>query len=200
VSTGREAPVLIPSVAPAPGRAALFLGGLMVLGVAVLHVAMIFVGAPAYRYFGAGGRMAQMAAAGSPVPALITLAAVVVFVAVGLYGLSGAGRLRRLPLLRTGLVAIGTVFTLPGIALVAELSVFVHAAHAPPVRFLVFSAVSLAIGLFYLVGTVVTWQALGKGGGRAAGSAGVRPSGAAGQVEIPGSPEGTRMPAGGDRP
>jgi putative oxidoreductase len=44
----------------------------MSLMAALLHVLIIFGGAPWYRFFGAGETMAGMAEAGSPVPGLVT--------------------------------------------------------------------------------------------------------------------------------
>ena len=38
---------------PMLGKRAVLLGGLLSAGIALLHVVIIFVGAPAYRYFGA---------------------------------------------------------------------------------------------------------------------------------------------------
>ena len=55
------------------------IGGGLSFAVALLHIAIIFIGAPAYRYFGAGERMAQQAELGSWVPAIVTLVVAVVF-------------------------------------------------------------------------------------------------------------------------
>ncbi|MBE2200492.1 MAG: hypothetical protein IAE79_17890 [Anaerolinea sp.] len=41
------------------GKYWLTLGGVFSIGIAILHIAIIFGGAPAYRYFGAGEEMAQ---------------------------------------------------------------------------------------------------------------------------------------------
>ena len=52
----------------------LILAGWLSAAVAALHVVIVFLGAPAYRYFGAGEDMARQAEAGSLVPAAMTLA------------------------------------------------------------------------------------------------------------------------------
>ncbi|MET0554710.1 MAG: hypothetical protein ABW221_16840 [Vicinamibacteria bacterium] len=129
---------------------------------AVLHAAIMVVGAPGYRYFGAGERMARLDEQGAPGPALVTAGLTAVFALWALYAFSGAVWLRRLPLLRTGLVAIGAVYTLRGLAVLPEAYGLV-AGRTPPVlpRQLVFSLVSLAIGLAYLVGTGRAWSTLG---------------------------------------
>jgi hypothetical protein len=82
---------------------------------AALHVGCIAFGAPWYRFFGAGERMARLAAAGSWRPTLITSGIVLVLVVWTLYALSGAGAIRRLPLVRPVLCAVTGVYLLRGI-------------------------------------------------------------------------------------
>lgn len=130
--------------------------------VAALHAVIIAVGAPGYRYFGAGEEMARLDEGGSPVPAMVTAALTAVFALWSAYGLSGAGLLRRLPLLRAGLVTIGAIYTLRGLACLPE-AWWLAVGRTPPVllRQFVFSAVSLAIGIAYLTGTGRAWSTLG---------------------------------------
>jgi hypothetical protein len=134
------------------------LAGVLSAGVALLHVLIIFVGGPAYRYFGAGERMARLAEQGSATPSLITLGLTLLFGIWAAYAFSGAGLLRRLPLLRTGLITIGLIYTLRGVLLGPQMVWFLsgHRAVVPP-RQLVFSAAALVIGLAYLVGTQRAW-------------------------------------------
>jgi hypothetical protein len=130
--------------------------------VAALHVFIIFAGGPAYRYFGAGERMARLAEQGSATPSLITLGLTLLFGIWAFYAFSGAGLVRRLPLLRTGLITIGLIYTLRGLLLGPQIVWFFsgHAAAIPP-RQLAFSAAALLIGLAYLVGTQRAWARLG---------------------------------------
>lgn len=128
-------------------------------GVALLHLGIVAGGPPAYRYFGAGD-LAPLAERGSPVPALLTLGLAGVFGAWGLYALAGAGVVRRPPLLAPGLLAIGGIYTARGLAVVPELADLARGASAVPARYAGFSAVALAIGLVYLVGTARAWRAL----------------------------------------
>jgi hypothetical protein len=131
--------------------------------VAALHAVIIAVGAPGYRYFGAGEEMATQAERGSPVPAIVTAALTAVFALWAAYGFSGAGLLRRLPLLRSGLVAIGAVYALRGLACLPQ-AWWLVAGRTPPVlpRQLAFSIVSLGIGLAYLTGARRAWSTLGS--------------------------------------
>lgn len=138
----------------------LLLAGWLSLAVAALHVVIIFFGAPAYRYFGAGEEMARKAEAGSFIPAAMTLFIAVVFAVFSLYAFAGAGRLRRLPLLRTGLVVIAAIYTLRGLGLFLELAGYLQGSPAVPPRYLAFSAVSLTIGILYSLGTALLWPRL----------------------------------------
>lgn len=141
------------------GARLLLAGGVLSFAVAALHVAIVFVGAPAYRWFGAGEAFAQQAATGAWQPAAVTLALAVVFAAWGMFAVSGAGIGPRLRLLKAGLIAIGAVYALRGLVLIAELSALsrgVRLRDQDPV----FSVVSLAIGVCYLTGTVLEWRRL----------------------------------------
>jgi hypothetical protein len=127
---------------------------------ALLHLGCIVFGASWYRFFGAGERMAQLAEAGSPIPALVTAGIAAVLGVWSLYALSGADLAPRLPLLRTALCAITAVFLLRGVA------GFALAALAPGERGVAFwtwsSAICLGLGVLYLVGTWRAWPRLGS--------------------------------------
>lgn len=142
---------------------ALKLAGVLSAVVALLHLVIIVAGGPAYRYFGAGEKMARLAEQGSATPTLITSGLTLVFGVWAAYAFSGAGLLRRLPLLRTGLITIGLIYTLRGLLLGPQMmwSFSGHSAAVPP-RQLGFSAVALFIGLAYLVGTQRAGARLGK--------------------------------------
>ncbi len=140
------------------GNQWLKLGGILSFVVALLHLVIIFVGAPAYRYFGAGEDMATAAESGSAFPAMMTLVLVAVFTIWGLYAFSGAGVIRRLPLLRIALLLIGAIYTLRGVAVFQQIFQIVTSSVQVAPREVVFSLVSLVIGLAYLVGTVINWK------------------------------------------
>jgi len=137
----------------------LAVAGWLSAAVAALHVVIVFLGAPAYRYFGAGEDMARQAEAGSLIPAAMTLAIAAVFAVFALYAFSGAGRFRRLPLLRTGLAAISAIYLVRGLLLLSELAGYAQGAGVRP-RHMAFSFTSLVIGLLYLAGTVLLWRSL----------------------------------------
>jgi hypothetical protein len=125
--------------------------------VVVLRLGIIIAGAPAYRYFEAGEEMAQMSEAGSPLPALVTFVIVVVFFIWGLYAFSALGWIRRLPLLRLGLIAISAVYTLRGLGFIPELIWKLQSQASVASPDIVFSLASLLIGVFYSIGTWKNW-------------------------------------------
>lgn len=127
--------------------------------IAALHAAIIFMGPDAYTYFGAPPELARYDARGSMIPDLQAAVLALIFAVFGAYALSGAGRMRRLPLLRPGLVVIGAVFTLRGLALFVQLPMLVRGDPLPP-RMAVFSLVSLLTGLAFLAGTLPRWRVL----------------------------------------
>jgi len=127
---------------------------------ALLHVGCIIFGPSWYRFFGAGERLAQLAAAGSSVPTVMTAGIATVLSLWAAYALSGAGVIARLPLIRVALCAIA------GIYLVRGAAGLVFAAVAPGERSVAFwvwsSLICLGIGALYLVGTRQVWAALSR--------------------------------------
>src|SRR5512143_1412281 len=83
---------------------------------AALHVGCIVFGAPWYRFFGAGERMAQLAVAGSWYPAVVTAAIALMLGTWSLYALSAAGVGPDLPFVRPVLCLITAIYLLRGIA------------------------------------------------------------------------------------
>lgn len=79
----------------------------------------------------------------------------------GLYALSGAGVIRRLPLLRTALIVVGSLFLLRGLFII--ISVLVALGVLPGQLLLAGVAshlVFLSAGLAFLGGAVLNWQAM----------------------------------------
>src|SRR5438034_2901381 len=91
----------------------LIAAGLLSAAIALLHVVIIFVGAPAYRYFKADEQVARQAESGSLLPAFRTGLATLVFAVFAFYALAAAKLVPPPPLLRTGLITIGILYALP---------------------------------------------------------------------------------------
>lgn len=142
------------------GKYWLILGGIFSVAIAILHIAIIFGGAPAYRYFGAGEEMAQTAIAGSVLPALVTFFIAVIFAIWGLYAFSGAGLIRHLPLLPVGLIVIASIYTLRGIGAIPQIVWMIKSPKSVSPQDLIFSLASLLVGIVYFLGTIAAWRTL----------------------------------------
>jgi hypothetical protein len=116
----------------------------------LLHV-VLAIRPQLYRYCGAD-ELAQLHEQGSPFTLLVTIGLILLFAVWGVYALSGAGVIGRLPLLRVVLITIGVIYVLRGLMLPSELVQVLTSGY--PFRFIVFSTGSLVMGLFYLVGTL----------------------------------------------
>lgn len=137
------------------GKNWLIAAAVMSLLASLLHVASIFGGGDWYRFFGAGEQMARLDEAGSWKPAIITAVIAIILAAWAIFALSGAGIVRRVPLLRTGLVAIAAV-------LLARTALLAFPATWGPDASFAFMAVTSAItgimGLVFAVGIAKSWQ------------------------------------------
>jgi hypothetical protein len=137
----------------------LIAGGVLSSVAAVLHLAVIAGGPSWYRFFGAGERMAQLAARGSPRAAAITVFIAMVLAVWAAYGFSGAGVLPELPLLRTALVLISAIYLLRGCVLFAILLFRPQMLSA----FWVWSSlIVLVCGTTYAIGTATAWPSLSR--------------------------------------
>ena len=86
-------------------------------------------------------------------------AAALVLVVFGFYALSGAGSIRRLPLLRLGLIGISSLFLLRGLFLVLDVLVILGVlAGELLIQGTISTLVFLGAGVTYAVGTVVNWK------------------------------------------
>lgn len=134
----------------------LILAGCLSALAALLHVAVIVGGPDWYRFFGTGEEMARMAERGMIQPTLITLAISAILAIWTAYAFSGAGLIRRLPLLRTGLVVITLIYLARGLLVLPALVMGV-----PLDAFGWWSSlIVLGYGLTYLIGTWRAWPAL----------------------------------------
>lgn len=126
---------------------ALLAGGYFSLAFAALQVSGIWWTPDAIRHWGGP---ADLSVQKPLVYALLCLVVAAVVAVFGLYALSGAGKIRRLPLLRTGLVATTAIYLVRGLLFIPQFPVVWK--HPQLARFLVFSLVSLCVGIVYLIG------------------------------------------------
>ena len=133
----------------------LIAGGVLSAAASLGHLAVIAGGPDWYRFVGAGEEMAQAAERGSLMPHLVTVGIAVLLAVWALYAFSGAGLMRRLPLLRTALVAITAVYLLRGLALLPLLALKPRLVDTFAV---VSSLIVLAYGIAHAVGTWKAWR------------------------------------------
>jgi hypothetical protein len=124
---------------------------------ALAHLGCIVFGAPWYRFFGAGEQMARMAERGLWQPTVATLVIASGLLVWSLYALSGAGLVRRLPLLRTVLVAITAVYLVRGFGFLAMPAWMPGRSEA---FWLWSSGICLVIGAVHLAGLWQAWPQL----------------------------------------
>jgi hypothetical protein len=136
----------------------LVIGGWLSLIAALLHVACIVGGGDWYRFFGAGEELARADEAGSWMPAIVTAGIATVLSVWAAYAFSGAGLLRRLPLIRTALVIISAIYLLRGLFIIP---IMIEPAMRNP--FDIWSSlIVLGYGFVYTAGTWQFWKQQSK--------------------------------------
>lgn len=130
----------------------LLLGAWLSLLAGFLHIAIIIGGAEWYRFFGAGERLSAMAAAGSPVPAILAVGMTLILFLWAGYAFSGAGVISPLPLLKPALIIISGIYLARGLVLIPAALFRPEALNGVKIWT---SLVCLGMGLSYAIGT---WQ------------------------------------------
>jgi len=126
--------------------------------VAIAHLGCIVFGGDWYRFFGAGEQMAQMAEQGLWYPTIVTSVIVLVLLVWALYGLSGAGAIKHLPLTKLALVLITSIFLVRGVAFVGLMPILPENSLT---FWLISSGICLLIGGLFAVGSWQQWSVLG---------------------------------------
>lgn len=144
------------------GSSQLIIAAVFSFTAALLHIAIIFGGANWYRLFGAGEGMAKMAESGSFYPSVVTAIIACILAVWGLYALSGAGVILKLPLLKLGLCVITFIYLLRGIAGLILPFVTNHPAIAQNSMtfWLVSSSICCVFGIVHLLGLMNSWTQL----------------------------------------
>jgi len=116
------------------GKRFLILAACANFAIALLHAVIPFMGVNGYIYFGTS-ELALLESQGSPVPEIATWFLALVFAGFGFYCLSGAGTIRRLPLLTPALWFIGGIYTLRGLILILDIAFpeWSDLSHAPAI-------------------------------------------------------------------
>ena len=139
-------------------KTGLVFSGILATASAALHVLIPLGGPGWYAFFRAPTGLVKVARAGQPRAALTCLFITALLSLGAAYAFSGAGLLRRLPLLRTGLAVIGCAFLARGLGFVPlaiwNPRLFAAFCGRPGVDafLLISSALCVLIGAGYLLG------------------------------------------------
>lgn len=139
------------------GDQVLILAGVLSALAAVAHLACIALGAPAFRFLGAGERMARAIEAGSIRPVLVTLGIAAILSVWAAYAFSGAGVIGALPFAKLVLPAVTAVFLARGVSFPLLKPLFPENSTT---FWWVSSGICLVIGALYAVGTAAVWARL----------------------------------------
>lgn len=144
------------------GKSQLKIAAILSFIAALLHVAIVFGGPEWYRFFGAPEQLAQLAESGSAYPTKVTLFISGILAVWGLYALSGAGLILRLPGVKIALILITAVLMVRGIVGMIVPFVSNHPMITQnSLHFWIISSVICSLfGLYYLKGTVYQWEEL----------------------------------------
>ena len=139
------------------GALALVVGASLSAAAAVAHLVCIPIGAPAYRFMGAGERLAHAAEAGRLRPTLVTLAIAGVLFLWSAYALSGAGVISKLPTTRLALALISAIYLARAVGFPLLKPKFPDNTNT---FWWISSSICGVIGLVHLYGTVLVWPTL----------------------------------------
>jgi hypothetical protein len=139
------------------GTLALGVGAAFSAAAAIAHLACIALGPAAYRFMGAGEKMASAVEAGKLQPTLVTLTISGVLLSWAAYALSGAGLIPRLPLTKAALLAITAVYLARAVAFPLLRPAFPENSTT---FWMVSSGICLVIGLVHAYGLAARWAAL----------------------------------------
>jgi len=130
-----------------PARRALRAAGWANIAIAAAQTIGLIWAWSMFRAVGIEEDMREVARQAAALPYILTLITCAAFAVFGLYGLSGAADLRRLPLLRAGLVSIAVIYVLR-----ATLYGGIDAVRDGDGAQIIFAAIALLIGLCYAYG------------------------------------------------
>ena len=129
----------------------LLFGGFFSLAFAIFQVSAILLPPDLLAYFGGP---VELQAEKPIIYALVCLVIGIIIAISGIYALSGAGKFRRLPLLRTMLIVITTTYILRGLSIIFDIIYMINHPELNFLHFVVFSLIALCIGIIHLIGVI----------------------------------------------
>jgi hypothetical protein len=132
-------------------------GGLLSAAASLFHVGCIIEGPAWYRFFGAPEPLIRALEQGDPTLHWVTAGIALLLAIWAAYAFAGAGLIRRLPLMRTALVAISAIYLARGLVIIPVLL------QPGPRAFDIWSSLIVLIyGLTYAIGTWRAWTLLSQ--------------------------------------
>ena len=134
--------------------------GLAACAGSVLHIAILFGGPDWYAFFGAPSGLVEMARVGNLRAPISCLVIALILAILAAYAFSAAGLIRRLPLLRTGLVLMAIVLILRGVLFIPMILWFpgslsrICECRSVDTFIVLTSLLCLAMGIGYMVGAL----------------------------------------------
>ena len=127
----------------------ILIGAYLNILIAILHILCLYKASYFFEITGVGENMRRNAEIYPLLPYVITLVVAIIFFVFGLYGLSAAGRFRKLPFLKVGVFSIAVIYLIRGI-----IGCIINIFKEEPFLWyhLIFSLFALVIGVFYLLG------------------------------------------------
>ncbi len=126
----------------------LSLGGIINIIIAIGHIVGLLWAKQMFEATGAGPGMSKLARIHPAIPYLLTVFVSVIFFIFGLYGLSAAGKFRRLPFLTIGIFTIAAIYIFRGLGGL----IFHTIQNTNSVSDSIYSGIALIIGLLFLFG------------------------------------------------
>jgi hypothetical protein len=131
------------------------LGGYINILIAIVHIICLFNAEYFFEVTGVGENMRRNSEIHPLLPYAMTIFVSIIFFIFGLYGLSGADKIKKLPFLKVGIFTIAIIYIIRGIVgaitnIGFESSFQWH--------HLLFSVCALGIGLLYLLGGLRKWK------------------------------------------
>ena len=123
-------------------------------GISALHILLSFGNIEIDRFFGAPPSLLQLIAEGSLLVPAMTIGITLLFAVFGLCALSGAGKFRRLPFLKSILLLLGLILTYRGTAIVISIQIILKSPNYSNWQFPLISLAALLLGLVTLWGVL----------------------------------------------
>lgn len=139
-------------------RKLLITGAILNLIIGAGHIATLFKLDLAFKFTGIEGLIEKYAGDHPGLDYTITTVVAILFIIMGLYGLSGARILKKFPLLKPAIIAITIVYLVRGVLGLA----YEILSQEQWLSGIILSSVALFIGICYFAGGIWRWHGKGR--------------------------------------